>query len=381
MRLAYVLLSPTWGMHQYTAGLANDLTAAGHEVHLITTRGAPADRYAPAVTLHTDFTTRDRGFSLRGLAATPTAVRSALCRLRALRPDVVHITGAHLGNPLLLRALHRSGVPSIHTLHDLHPHAGSSYGRLLYAWNNWVLRESDHILVHGLCWREELLRRGLAPERVVYSPLTHLFLSAARQTALEAAQPAVTYSRSALFIGRLEAYKGLEVLVEAAARLSEPDVTVTIAGPGRLADWVHSPLPASVDYRPGLVPDDLAESLFSTCGVVVLPYIEASQSALIAAAYFFRKPVIVTRVGALPEYVVEGETGWIAPPNDPVALAEALSAALSDPSRLEQMGRACRSWYDRQRADDKQALLELYRTAESVEKPGERGEHSGTCAW
>jgi len=368
-------------MHQYTAGLANDMAAAGHEVHLITTHGVPADRYAPAVALHTDFTTSDRGFSPRGLAATPAAVRSALSRLRSLQPEVVHITGAHLGNPFLLRSLRLSGIPAVHTLHDLHPHTGSSYGRLLYGWNNWVLREAAVLLVHGQCWREELLRPGLSPERVVYSPLTHLFLSAARQAALEAAPPGATYSRSALFIGRLEAYKGLEVLVEAAARLSERDATVTIAGHGRLAEWVRTPLPASVDYRPGLVPDDLAKSLFSTCGVVVLPYIEASQSALIAAACFFRKPVIVTRVGALPEYVVDGETGWIVPPNDPVALAEVLSAALSDPSRLEQMGRAGRSWYDRQRAVEKQTLLELYQTAESVEKPGERGEHSGTCAW
>lgn len=365
MPLAYVLLSPTWGMHQYTAGLANDMSAAGHEVHLITTRGAPTDRYSPSVTIHTDFTTRDRGFSPRGLAATPAAVRLALARLRALRPDVVHITGAHLGNPLLLRTLRRGAVPSIHTLHDLHPHAGSSYGRLLYGWNNWVLREADGILVHGLCWREELLRRGLPPERAVYSPLTHLFLSAARQSQLEASPPAVTYSRSALFIGRLEAYKGLEVLVDAAAPLSDQGLGLTIAGPGNLADFVRSPLPANIDYRPGLVSDDLAELLFSTCGLVVLPYVEASQSALIAAAYFFHKPVIVTRVGALPEYVIEGETGWIVPPNDPVALSNTLSVALSDPARLERMGSACRAWYDRQRLAERQTLLDLYQTASS----------------
>ena len=362
MRAAYVLLSPTWGMHQYTAGLANDMAAAGHEVHLVTTHGAPADRYAPAVTLHTDFTTTDRGFSPRGLAATPAAVRSALSRLRSLRPEVVHITGAHLGNPFLLRSLRLSGIPTVHTLHDLHPHTGSSYGRLLYGWNNWVLREAAVLLVHGQCWRDELLRHRLPPERVVYSPLTHLSLSAARQAALEAAPPDVTYSRSALFIGRLEAYKGLDVLVQAAARLP-PEWRVTIAGPGQLSDWVCTAVPPNVDLREGLISDDLAESLFANCGVVVLPYVEASQSALIAAAYFFRKPVIVTRVGALPEYVVEGETGWIVPPNDPVALAEALSAALSAPPRLEQMGRACRSWYDRQRAVEKRILLELYQTA------------------
>ena len=154
LRLAYVLLSPTVGMHQYTAGLADDMSAAGHEIHLITTRGAPLDRYSPAVTVHTPFVTRDRGFSPTGLAATPAAVRGALAALKGLSPDAVHITGAHLGNPLLLRALRRSGiptpsssrggVPAIHTLHDLHPHAGAVYGRLLYLWNGRVRRRAGH---------------------------------------------------------------------------------------------------------------------------------------------------------------------------------------------------------------------------------------------
>jgi glycosyltransferase involved in cell wall biosynthesis len=50
---------------------------------------------------------------------------------------------------------------------------------------------------------------------------------------------------------------------------------------------------------------------------LVLPYRDATQSALVAHAYFFRKPAIVTRTGALPEYVVEGETGWVVPRADP----------------------------------------------------------------
>ena len=365
MRLAYVLLSPTWGMHQYTAGLANDMAAAGHEVHLISTRGLPADRYALAVTLHTPFTTRDRGFSLRGLAAAPAAVAAALTGIKALRPDLVHITGAHLGNPLLLRALRPARVPAVHTLHDLHPHAGSSYGRLLYGWNNWVLREADHILVHGQCWREELLTRGLSPSRVTCAPLTHLFLSYQRQRELEASLPPLSYSRSALFLGRLEAYKGLEVLVEAAALLADADCRVVIAGPGALGDCVKGPLPANVDFRPGLVTDALAEPLFASCGLVVLPYVEASQSALIAAAYFFHKPVLVTRVGALPEYVVDGETGWVVAPNDPAALASALDGALSDPQRLERMGFAGRAWFDRQSALETATLLQLCGSASS----------------
>jgi glycosyltransferase involved in cell wall biosynthesis len=93
---------------------------------------------------------------------------------------------------------------------------------------------------------------------------------------------------------------------------------------------------------------------------VVLPYRDATQSALVGHAYYFRKPVIVTRTGALPEYVVEGETGWVVPPGDPKALAETLREALDDPARLARMGEAGRAWYDRERKAEEMTLQQMY---------------------
>ncbi len=360
MRLCYVLLSPTPGMHQYTADLANRMAAAGHEVHLVTTRRVPRDRYGPSVAIHTPVDTRDRGFSPRGFSTALPVARRALHAIRALAPDVVHVTGAHLVNPLLLRALRGDGIPSVHTLHDLHPHAGSSYGRLLYVWNARVRREAGHLLVHGRVFRDELAAAGVDLSRVTNTPLTHLFVSYERQRELEQAPPDVSYEPFALFAGRLEEYKGLDVLAEAARRVVDKGVRVVIAGPGRLEDHVRGPLPANVDLRARPVGDDELVELFCRCGLLVLPYIEASQSALPAAACFFRKPVLVTRAGALPEYVVDGETGRIVPPGDPQALAGALAEALADPSRLERMGRAGRAWYERRREAETAILLDMY---------------------
>ena len=79
-----------------------------------------------------------------------------------------------------------------------------------------------------------------------------------------------------------------------------------------------------------------------------------------SAAYFFHKPVIVTQTGALAEYVVEGETGWVIPPRNPHALADVLRTALSDPARLARMGQSARTWYDRQRELETVALRNMY---------------------
>lgn len=356
MILCYVLPSPTWGMHQYTADLAGRMAQAGHQVHVVTTRRAPLERYGPGVTLHTPIGTRSSGFG-------PDALRPRdYARLgRAvvqLAPDLVHITGPHLWNPGLLRSLRRAGVPTVHTLHDLHPHRGAVYGRLLYLWNRQVRDAADGLLVHGERYRQELLGQGAPPSRVACTPLTHLFLSQQQEAALRRSPPEVTCEPWALFLGRLEAYKGLDVLVEAARRMGQG--RVVIAGPGSLQRQIESSVPANVEVRDHLIADEEAIDLFRRCGLVVLPYREASQSALVAAAYFFQKPVVVSRVGALPEYVREGQTGWVAPPGDAQALAHALGLALGDPQRLGRMGAAGRAWYEEQRAAEEKVLTEFY---------------------
>ena len=95
--------------------------------------------------------------------------------------------------------------------------------------------------------------------------------------------------------------------------------------------------------------------------MLILPYLDATQSALVAAACAFGLPVIVTQVGALPEYVVAGETGWSVPPGDPTALAAILRQALADRSRLRVMGAAGRAWFAAQRSQEEATLASMYR--------------------
>ncbi len=193
MRIIYLLLSPTFGMHQYTADLANRMAAAGHDVHLVTTTHAPRDRYSPQVQIHTPLSARTTGFAPEGLdlpalrrvlhALTPSPLSPSLPLPSPLTPSLplplspspppplpplVHITGVHLWNPALLRSLRRRGVPTVHTLHDLDPHLGVRFGRLIRLWNRAVLANADQILVHGQAYRQRLLREGLAPDRITY---------------------------------------------------------------------------------------------------------------------------------------------------------------------------------------------------------------------
>jgi glycosyltransferase involved in cell wall biosynthesis len=361
MRLVYVLLSPTFGMHQYTADLSNRLARAGHDVHLVTTARYPRDRYLPAITVHTPVDITNTGLSTESLRLSDLwNLQLETCNLK---PNVVHFTGPHLWNVPLVRALRRAGIPVVHTLHDLDPHRGSGYGALLLAWNFLIIRYAHHILVHGERYREQLLAMGLPPERVTSTPLLHLFLGHTQLESVRHLAEEVRYEPWALFFGRLERYKGVDNLITACTMLDGLEgegLRLVLAGPGSLKALWAGALPPGIEVRDRLIGDVEALDLFRRCGLVVLPYVDASQSALIAAAYFFRKPVVVTRAGALDEYVENGRTGFVVEPDHPPGMARCLSAALSDPARLAQMGAAGRAWYEERRAAEEQALLRMY---------------------
>lgn len=361
MRIAYTLLSPTFGMHQYTADMANRAADAGHAVHLLTTTTYPADRYAPNVSVHTPLTSHDTGFSPTALLQTRAARLAVLDVLLDVRPDVVHITGPHLWNLAVLAALRRAGIPTIHTLHDLDPHPGTSYGPLLHLWNRGVLRRADHILVHAERYQKRLLRRGYDAARITCTPLLHLFLGHTWLGAVEEFAASARYEPFVLFFGRVERYKGVAELLTAWALYQGDsdvprDTTLVLAGPGHVERLWAGPLPPRVEVRSGLIGDAEALDLFHRCALVVLPYMGATQSALIPAAYFFRKPVMASASGALDEYVEEGRTGWIIEPRHPASLARCLAAALAERERLAVMGQAGRAWYEERRGMEETAL-------------------------
>jgi glycosyltransferase involved in cell wall biosynthesis len=364
-RLTYLLASPTGGMHFYTADLAGR-AAQGRfgtrvDVSLVTSASYPARAYSPLVNVRTPVTCNGTGFSREGLS--PGGVRRILREIDALAPEVVHLTGVHAWNVLLLGGLRRRGISVIHTLHDLEPHSGVGFRSLIGFWNDRVLHSGAHILVHGRRYRDAVMTRGVPADRVTYAPLLHGFWQHGALDRFEAGGPPPGREAVALFFGRIEAYKGVETLLEAWSLGGDLGFSARwrLIVAGRRHESIRLPTsPDGVELRDRYIGDEEAFDLFRSSSVLVLPYHDASQSALIAAAYRFGMPVIVTRTGALAEYVIGGETGWVVPPQDPIALAAAIREALSDLGRTSLMGERCREWYNRTRLEEEQILTRLY---------------------
>lgn len=144
-----------------------------------------------------------------------------------------------------------------------------------------------------------------------------------------------------LFAGRLETYKGVHVLIEAAKYLP-PDARIVIAGVGENAE--HLRARAGGDSRIeflGFVPGNDLWALMGRASVVVVPSIWPEVYGLVALEAMCQgTPIIVAKSGGLPEVVGESDAGIIVPAGDTQALARAIRRIMENPSVAERMGKA-----------------------------------------
>lgn len=146
-----------------------------------------------------------------------------------------------------------------------------------------------------------------------------------------------------LFVGGDFARKGGDVLLEALrAGLSERCEVDVVTGTKGVESTDR------VRVHQGLTPADPAlRRLFDQADVFVLPTRADFSPMAVVEAMAAGLPIVTTRVGAIPEQVVDGETGLLTRPGDAVDLARALAALLDDPERLRAYGAAGRSRAER----------------------------------
>jgi glycosyltransferase involved in cell wall biosynthesis len=133
------------------------------------------------------------------------------------------------------------------------------------------------------------------------------------------------------FFGRLEHGKGVDVLLEAAARVhTKLPSAFLVVGEGPLgkrlaARAAGDGLPVHFAGRRDDVPE-----LMRLCAVVVLPSRREAFGRVLIEAMATGVPVVATSVGGIPEVCVDGVTGLLVPPDEPDALAVAIALTLTD---------------------------------------------------
>lgn len=153
----------------------------------------------------------------------------------------------------------------------------------------------------------------------------------------------------ALFVGRIEPLKGIDILLRAAAFLARcrPDLRVVVVGGdvskdgnelGRLQELTRSlNLADRVEFA-GAQEQTLLPTYYSAADVCVVPSFHESFGMVAIEAMSCGTPVVASRVGGLQYTVRDGETGFLVPRGDPVVLADRICRLLRDPDLRARLG-------------------------------------------
>ena len=326
MRVA--LIDPGSTTPPYDHSLASALARRGHTVDLLTSPfpfgpvpqpvGYRRDELFLPVSgriLARNPRSRSR-YVVKGLEYLPS-VRRLTRRLKELEPDVVHVQWLSLPR-IDVRWLQSVAAsrPTVFTAHHALPRddgAGVDARRRVYD----IVRR---VIVHSCRGVDDLAALGVDRARIAYIP--HAVFEADG-----APEPTPPSGSTLLFFGLLRAYKGIDVLLRALARM--PDARLVVAGdpldPVEPLQQLARELgvDARVEWRLGFLPDDEVAALMRDAAIVVLPYRRTDASGVLATAIGHGRPAVVTDVGSLGETVREFDAGEVVPPGDERALAEA----------------------------------------------------------
>lgn len=270
--------------------------------------------------------------------------------VRSHAPDIVHITAPCPGLGALVAGLKRRKLPTVYTVHDPTPHPErlTPWGTVFRVYQQAVqlprvMRDVDGIHVHSERHIGELVRLyGAGTARNAYA--IHHGIGIAQSICNGRRRPPEMDALSreiptALFFGRVEAYKGLATLLDAAAMADTAGVrlNLVVAGGGEWPRELPSLRNINLIVINRFIDDDEIRSIFEDSNFVVLPYIEGSQSGVLCLALAFGRPVIVSRVGSLDEIASDAIDSTVLAPGDARALAAALARFAGDREMLRRM--------------------------------------------
>ena len=290
--------------------------------------------------------------------------------------DVVHTHTWYVGlGGMLVQSIH--DLPLVVTLHSLEPLRPWKADQLGtgYAVSSWAERlaveRAERIIAVSARMRADIIAHfRIDPDRVVVihnGVDADAFARSARDEALVRHGVRRPY---VLFVGRISEQKGIFPLLEAARALPAGVQLVLCASSPDTPELLRR-LEAAVAGRPeirwinAMLPVPEVVQLYSHAAAFVCPSIYEPFGLINLEAMACGTAVVASRVGGIPEVVVDGETGWLVEPGDPIALGAALREALSDPARARRMGEAGRRRVEAHFAWDRIAerTLAVYRDA------------------
>lgn len=273
--------------------------------------------------------------------------------LEAERPDVVETNNLQGFSVAVWRVAQRLGIPVVQVLHDYY----------LGCPNSSMFRHGKNCATQcAVCKVYATPRRLLSHIPQTVSSVSRRTLQRVEQAGMFGNVPRKVIVPSAFdagcepglrqdkppgshltigFLGRLEAVKGIELLLRAVARMPAESITLLIAGSGvpRFVDDLKQRYARdNIQFLGFTAP----AAFFARIDALVVPSIwEDPLPRVIFEGFAFGVPPIVASIGGMPEIVDHGTTGYVFEPNDPAALAQLLQEIIRHGLPAGRMRDAC----------------------------------------
>jgi len=329
LNILHALRAPVGGLFRHVVDLARGQAARGHRVGMVvdgTTGGAQAHAVladlAPTLSLGISRLPMGRQIGLSDIAAVAHIGR----RAAEVSADVLHGHGAKGGAYARL-------APGTQAIRAYTPHGGSLHyrwrspaGFLYLSLERLMLRRTDLFLFESAYGRglfEAKLGRPGERARVVHNGVTPAEL----EPIVPDPQPS-----DIVFVGELRTLKGVDILIEAIAFLKRNgrNISAVIVGEGRDRTAFEAAARArALAGEVKFVGAKPARAAFPMGRLLVVPSRAESLPYVVLEGAAAGIPIIATRVGGIPEIVGPDFPGLV-PPEDPVALAQAIDLALSE---------------------------------------------------
>ncbi|MCA1365241.1 glycosyltransferase [Bradyrhizobium sp. IC3069] len=329
-RLRVAIYAPHFAEYSYrlASGLAHHC-----DVRLVLNRKDANQQWELAdIAVTAPFETRIRDLSLRRGGAI--GIPASFIDIISFRPDVIHCHEVpEIYTSKLIQLLRPLGIPLVLTVHDAIPHSegGSGTSPREDAWRGRMRAAASIVTTHGESCIADFHRASPDFKGETVSSMHGVLMVPPAKSSFTEPE-----SGRILFFGRMWAYKGLDVFIDAIDMLAQRGVAheAIVAGRGpemtRLGARMEA-MPTVKTINAYISPADTGR-LFQSATVVALPYKDASQSGVLASAYGNARPVVASATGGIPDVVTDGVNGLLVPPGDATALADALERVLTSNS-------------------------------------------------
>ena len=291
--------------------------------------------------------------------------RNQLVQKLKQHASIIHVVMCSPWDIFFLGSLKQIGIPVVVTIHDAVQHKGEESAMMDYL-RDWCISKADLVTVLSTHVANvlRLNPKFKKPLQVVTDGLVMHSKPAMAARHYPSHRPI-----KLLFHGRIHAYKGLDLLLDAMLLLQSKgkNYSLTIAGAGELGSYQDKIQKLShISVKNHFLSEDELSHLLAEHDVSVLPYIEASQSGVAIDALWAALPAVATPVGALPKQFAHEQNALIVEKISPQMIADALNRLCTDKLLYERLSQGAFDSYQKFGPEHSAKLwLQLYETIQN----------------